>query len=355
MGFYLFAFFLLLLGTVVAGNNNILGKSNVAITRFTGLLFILFTGLRAATVGNDTPTYLSLFKSVSIFDASNFLKRYEIGFIYFIKVLSKISTNPQILLFVSGVVIWLCVVYFFNRNSDNPLMSFFILLGYGFVAFFMSGIRESIAIAICLIAFEFVKNKKLLLFVSFTILASLFHTSALIFLIAYPVYWIRFTRKTRVLLLLISGIASVSLDKIISFAIGFFPRYAMYLNTKYNNGDIRLASVINMAIVLIIYYIGTYYYRRFEMDENNNGILNLTYIGALILLVSFNFNLLDRIGNYFTIFISVVIPNIICNRYNRNRRIIAAIAMICFLLYFVTIQLFRPEWNTIRPYGFFWS
>lgn len=352
---YLMIFFLLSLITISSDKNTIKSKSNKIQTFVIGLLFMTLSGFRAEFVGNDTIKYLSLFNTIQHNNTASFLSRYEIGFICFVKLLGKFSANPQILLISSSVIIWGSIIYFVKRNSCNPGLSYFILMAFGFMAFFMSGIRESIAIAICLLTFEYIKDKHLLKFIFAVFIASLFHTSAIIFLAAYPIFHIHFTKRNRLLLIVMGFGALLCLTTIMNQVIKIFPKYATYISSEYNNGIIRVASVINLFIIFCVFYIGIHYRKYINDDINHDGYLNLTFIGAIILLISLKFNLLDRLANYFTIFISIVIPNTICNKRLKNHRNFECITMTLFLLYFIFVQIMRPQWNCIYPYSFYWT
>lgn len=85
-------------------------------------------------------------------------------------------------LLMTGVVLW-----FVKRYSPLPWMSLFFYLTLQFFAHSMNLFRQSIAATICLLAYPFLKKRKLLPFALVVLLAAAFHTSALFFL---PFYWI---------------------------------------------------------------------------------------------------------------------------------------------------------------------
>ena len=77
----------------------------------------------------------------------------------------------------------------------------------------------------------------------------------------------------------------------------------------------------------------------------------LLYVGACILLLSFKFNLLDRVSDYFRIYSIILIPNLIKYVTSKDRRMIYSLSIIVlFVIYFSFIHLARPEWNNIYPY-----
>ncbi|MCW6677783.1 EpsG family protein [Anaerococcus sp. NML200574] len=355
MIFYIIILFILVFLTIKCSNNSLKGRSNIKYAIFIGIFFMLICGLRADSVGNDTIKYVELYKDINYSASNIFFNRFEPGFIYLNKALGKLSINPQIIIIMSSIIIWTGIIIFISNNSKNPAMSYFFIVTFGYMAFFMSGIRESIAISICLIGFEYVKEKRKILFFLSILLASTFHISAFVFLIAYPVFNLKLNVYVKLLMIIVSIIFMKQFDIIMLYAIEHIPKYASYLTTEYNDGIIRIATVINLLIISIIYIASSYYYRyQFGNENIYSGYLNLIFIGIPLLIVSLSFNLLDRFSNYFNIFIIIVIPNIICNRANVNHKLISFISMVCFLIYFICVQLLRPEWNGIYPYTLFW-
>ena len=79
-------------------------------------------------------------------------------------------------------------------------------------------------------------------------------------------------------------------------------------------------------------------------------MLFFVFLGALIIFISFKFNLLDRIASYFTVFSIVLIPNSINNmRLKHTRILMIVLVVIGFFMNQFIKQIYRPEWNKIYP------
>lgn len=354
MTIYIIFLIVLLASSTIFYNYKINRKYNWLLFKIIIVIIMIFSGLRSSLVGNDTSKYLELYKEISNYDISLFTNRYEIGFVVLNKFLGMHFNNPQAIIIVSSLLIWSLVYVFFKNNSDNPFISTYILFTYGFFAFFVSGIRESIAIAICLFGFKFVKQRKLVKFLLTVMIATLFHLSACLYIPIYWIYNININRKNRTKILVITMIISIFFSKILNLVLTVLPKYGYYLNSDYNNGQIRLATILNILVVMLIYYISVIYVKT-EKDEyqKNKGYLNSVFLGLVILLISTQFNLLDRVANYYTVFITIVIPNVLIRNKTKAKSMISLLILVSFLAYFVCIQLIRPEWNSIYPYSFF--
>ena len=74
-------------------------------------------------------------------------------------VLSHSFSGGQWLLIFSGVVFSLSVCLFTYRNSKNPVISLMVFNCLGLFNFMVQGLRQAIAMSICLFAYEQCKKK----------------------------------------------------------------------------------------------------------------------------------------------------------------------------------------------------
>ena len=107
----------------------------------------------------------------------------------------------------------------------------------------------------------------------------------------------------------------------------------------------------------MILCIGLYIQKKCgkEIDKNIKYLNYLMMLTISILVLSMHFTLLDRVAQYFGLFSIIYVPN--CINMIENRKLqymLKCVVVFCFLVYFVGIQLLRPEWNRIATYGVFW-
>lgn len=371
--YYFLVIYILLLGLLLGTGKQNKIKNGLYIILAFGL-FIIIAAFRGENVGNDTDAYLRLFTNISVTgDISTFTWRYEIGYLYLNKLLSIVVTDPQIIIIVTSFIIMIGFARFIYKYSNMPWLSTFLFFTLGYFGTTMNTIRLNLAIIVILFAYDFLRERKLIKFVLTVIFASLFHRTAIIFLLAWPITKLRVNYKTMSSLVIASVLGYLMFPTIFNGLIKIFPTYQYYVGSEYLNGEVRLASVMNMLVGLSIVLLGssTNYHKRKEVEvkANNNVsiiekekindgqyMLLLIITGILVTFMSFNFNLLDRVGDFFLVFSCVYLPNAI-NKINDNKLkvLIIFIVVILFILYSTTIQILRPEWNTIYPYEFFWS
>jgi hypothetical protein len=336
-------------------------------------VFLILMAFRAESVGNDTVSYVRLFRDISLTgDVSIYFSRYEIGYLYLNKILSLITTQPQVIIIVTSVITIFGFARFILKYSEIPWLSTYLFFTLRYYGTSMNIVRLNIAIVIILLSYDFLIQSKLLKFIFTVILASLFHRTAIVFLIAWPITKLNYNYKTLGTSLVTTFSLYVLFPVIFPLLLFVFPIYQYYLDSTYMDGNIRTASIMNMLVGLSIVVFGIFIsYKKNHFKEkvecgdinlikNLNGnlkkMLFLIMAGVSITFVSFRFNLLGRVDSYFIVFSCVYLPNII--KQLKNRKLINLIIFIVVLLFFTyatTIQIIRPEWNVIYPYRFFWQ
>ena len=172
--------------------------------------WILLSGLRAWSVGDDTLTYAESFQKIksrswdSLFQ-SFYAKYFEgaklkdPGYAIFEKCFQIFSTDYQIFLIFIAVLFCLAMGIFIYKYSYNPYVSF-ILFSCLFYSFFaITGHRQTIATAFTVfIGLELIKKRKLIWFLLLVAVCSTIHASALCFI---PFYWISEIKVNKITLL----------------------------------------------------------------------------------------------------------------------------------------------------------
>ena len=314
------------------------------------LLFVL-VATREMTMGNDTQTYLQVFKKCSMmgFDALNL--KYETGYLVFNVLLSYISARPRFFMIIMSLIFNAGVFYFIKDNSKNYLLSVIMYICMLFYYNSMTMMRQFLALVIVLFSYSALKKGKNIRFFLLVILASTIHSSALIALLLFPCYKMSHTKKKITLIFLVSLIAMLSLDKIIPFIADFLGKNDLYTNRI---GSESLSNVLHFLVFLIIYLFSLYEVKRNKANkvEKENFYLNVLFLAAMINMISINMNILSRAALYFNVFAIVIVPTLI-NDYikNKNNVKIVNIALVSILLiYSSAIISWKPEWNSAYNY-----
>ncbi len=113
---------------------------------------------------------------------------FEVGFRYFVKILTSISPDFYLFVVVYGIIQVFTHVWAINKYSTNLLLTYVLFITTSFFALFV--VRQYIAIALCIWSIPFILNKKIIPFIILTVVAISFHGSAGVWVITYFIYWI---------------------------------------------------------------------------------------------------------------------------------------------------------------------
>ena len=364
-----FALIIYIIALVFICHLNLKNAKRIYLILTIGFLGFL-SAVRGSSVGNDTVEYLKIFSECQYYDLSLLGMRYEFGYVLLNKMLFLISDNPQIILIVSSIIIGIGFYKFIYKYSMIPMLSVFLFFSLGYWGQMMNTIRQSIALVILLYAFDFIKKRKLLPFIGIVCVASLFHKTAIVFLVAYPLSFFKVKIKAvfKALIIAISGY--IFLESILNTVLVVFPSYNYYLDSIYLNGNIRLATIMNIMVVCSIFYFGRIlnkYLIKNELASNSQTnklldscnfdqkefeMISLFLLASIVIsIISLKFNLLDRVGVYFDVFSIIYIPNIVARIKDKNLLLFTTtVVLLMFFLYAKTIQIFIPELNLFYPY-----
>ena len=191
---YILMLCLMFLGYLAFPNKTRHSQKNFLI--WTTIMMIFFYGLRASTVGSDTTAYINMFNEDGRQPLSNLWtymwEKKSPAFVLCEWIFYKILPFSQLWLIATSAFFFITFAKFIYENSETPVYSYFMFFAI-FGTFQMTGVRQSCAMAVFLIAYRYIKEKKILKYLLMIGLAYLFHKSAIVLLL---IYWFK-NRKVR--------------------------------------------------------------------------------------------------------------------------------------------------------------
>lgn len=259
------------------------------------LLIGFLLAFKSTHVGADTPTYIKMYSLFGI-SFSSAIKIYSIeyGFAYLLKFLNYISNNVRLLFIIEAVLVGISYGYLFYKKSSNLLITILAYLSFGFFAFQLTGIRQSISLAITLFSFEYIEKRKFLNFLCIIVFASLFHASALFFIPAYFVGQMNNSSRSRNIILLIGILITINLDFFTSIAINTSERYANYGIESTGNG-----LIFFLVILVITIYLEIYKKKILKIKPEYKVYYNINYISCILWLERLITRTAERVSFYY--------------------------------------------------------
>lgn len=358
--------FTVLLGIIINANETNYKKKFFLITIFS--LIAVFSALRSKNVGMDTEQFFSMYNVIRALSWDRLHElRYEWGYMILCKLLSYISTSPQLLIIVSSIFISFSVGRFIYKNSTDVVMSTYIYITFNIWSMYMNVLRQAIAIAIIMIGFEFLKKRKWIIFGLFVLLAMTFHTSAIFVLVLIPCLLKKtFTQKTVQLVTIICIFGFFFFNKIFDLATKLLGVYGSYSSGKYAQEN-YFGAALGLLLFLILFIIGgmckpsesRLRYKdiiHLNIEENFALIALAMSIALFCYVLGMRMNILSRMMLYFQYFIMIWLPwGIASIGEQREKTILTYSIYVVLLLNFVIINIYRPGWYGIVPYEFYWQ
>lgn len=287
----------------------------------------LFFALRGMYVGNDTDNYVNYF-NMAVANPNLALEYdyFEYGFRAFVCLIVKFTNNPQIFLAITGLITILPYSILVYKYSNDCILSFFAYSTMEFILFAMSGMRQNVAT--CFVSISFIlffqnnkKSKVLSLF--FLLIASTFHYSALAFLLLYIISFFDL-HKYKLFYIITLIFVFIFKGQISNILVTYF--YSDY-NSIGSSG-----AYMRVFVPLFIFLICYKYSDRLVLKNKNNVIfINCMFITVIFFILALDKSTYARLGRYFFIFFTLLLPELKYIFKKEDRKIIN-IAFVIILL-----------------------
>lgn len=309
MGAYVFFFIVVFIGAIVSYK----AQKPVWYFVLSVVLLWLLIGLRDISVGADTRGYVDEFTSIAKLNFSEMWKQtlaYKDPLYILISwSISCISTNYTFYLLIWALFPAVSLYITFKRefkDRSECLISILVFFLLGLFAFYVAGIRQTAAISLVLLSFKSIHEKKLIQFLLYVIVASLLHNSAVIFLIAFPLCFIRFRWWYLFFLIaLIYLLSFVALDSVFVYAQFFFgDRFDSY-GMGYESTQSNSAFIMQIILFAICVYKAKTLIKK---DSTNSTLFFFAFIGICFQSMAGILAEMSRISFYFCVFDLILVP-----------------------------------------------
>lgn len=332
-----------------------------------GIELFLFLGFRSVSSGYDNLGYAEAFK-IAAEGAwyPNPAPWMEYPFILSAKILSLFCSHPQILFLASSAFIVYSGTRLIYKYTTIPWLGVFAWITFGKLMYEADIMRQSIAYSIVFFAFDFIIKRRFVPFCMLVLTAALFHRSALILFVLYPISFIKFTKTNILLIVLAFPILWIAAPLINKLAFIIIPFYDRYLGTEHITDSFKLGSLAKMGISLSIFALGVFALRvktrvNSAFLTTKEGIIYSTLMmfmlcSALSFAIAFYSRIFERLSQYFTVYNIIAIPQIfMLLGKDRAKRLFLSLMIGLILSYQLVILKYRPDWNLFVPYEPFWE
>lgn len=334
-------------------------KKRKAYLIIVGFALALLFALRGENYGNvyDLRVYMNFFEQTAETSWRDLFvdPEFEVGFVILNKLLSLLSHNKRTIIVFHAFFCIYSVCRFIYKNTDEVFWAFLFFFSLGNMGFFLTGLRQAIAICVCLFAVEKAKKKKLISFALVTLIAYSIHRSALVFAVMYLLLKMDLFKRNKKMIILPIILMVIFSSQIIDFG--------QVLSDEVHAAEIATFS-FNGIVPILIYaltIIGQIMLVKPENAEDKEDTrivpkdpyigFSMTAMGLGLYFLRFYNMALERISFYFLQGAPVGLADVVgCLKQEKiGRAFEMIIIVLCFLLFW-----HRLNGASYADYVFFW-
>ncbi len=316
------------------------------------LILLVLLSLRSVRCGVDLQTYKNKFESINISSVESVINfsSTEFGYNFFVAINKLIFNSFRFLLFSCSIVSIVPIMVFYLRETKHNILTIALFVSIAPFTMFFSGLRQSIAMGLGMIAYYYCKKNKIIPFLLIVFLAFLFHQSSIILLLMYPLTHVKITKKWILPVAVLYTIFIIYNKQIFGVLLKLNEKY----ETRY---VISKTGSYTFLIMLLLITIFSFIMMK-EDSKELLGLRNLLILSLFIqCFVPIN-TVAMRLNYYYLLFIPVLIPNIIDNckdQYKQIAQLSTVVFSVFFIFWFFKEAYTGVDYLSTFPYVAFWE
>jgi len=325
------------------------------------LIPAILAGIRDYTVGTDVATYGHWLFSSAL--NANSLKWFMISnksidilysaFVYFVAWFFK---SEHWLYFFSGLITYLFVMLTLCHYRKYMNVSFawlsYLFLFYGDS---LNAMRQCMAVAIAFWGFHFFQEHKWKAGIIITVIACLFHNTAIVTFGIAIVYYLIEKKDTRIFkfwILFVTTLIFISYSKLINLGVGIG-----ILNDKFLRYELANQVVFSFNPILIrlpyIFIIWLFYHNFSGKNRSDEQLSSFMILMILMEMLSAELRIvhptLYRVSLYFGVYRCLGLGRVVGSLKISNRRIVSAVLLLLFVVTWIYQNVVQGN-NEIYPF-----
>lgn len=256
--------------------------------------------------------------------AWNWYSGFEPGYVLFSKLVWGLWASPKALMLFTGLIFQISFAYFCWQYSDNYALSYFLMICLGFFGMSLFILRQTIALAISMFTFKYVKEERPVAFLFSILLACSFHKTAILLIVLYPVT--KFNRGA------LFHLGSICLSLLLLILGPYLASIVISVHT--NPYELTELSGVSLLVLMVGFLIFNDLGESEDVADISGYSLELASIFQVLAL---RFSDFTRATRYFFISATISIPAAICRTNNPNLKLLLSCFVILFGFVFNTV------------------
>lgn len=306
----------------------------------------VFAGLR--TQYNDTGTYLETYNLLtnSNFDFSSIEWKFgsNFGFNVITILLKSLGFTDNGYLMAFSVVTYFIYIWFIRKYSTDFLMSVFLFFCFVYT-FPFAAIKQSIAVAFCLVAVDKAINKKWFWFVFWIFIAETFHAYSFLYLIVSLLFFVPWQNNKTFMWIVIFFFIGILLRPMLGTVLSITDA----LGEGYTVESFNQTGVNPFRTVVCLVPLALSFVLRKQINDPYNEVnraeglcMNLAFLNGEMMFVALfgTANYFARLANYFYIFPVIAVPRMLNLVKPKWRFLLKVVAIGCYIYFMWYSQIY---------------
>lgn len=299
--------------------------------------WIILSGFRDYSVGADTVAYGQAFDEIRSLSWGTVFQRLkdsyfggdkkykDPGYTFLQKVVHLFTDDYRVFLFLIAVFFTVLMAVWIYKYSKDPCLSFLVFSVVFYSFFAITGHRQTIATALVVfIGYGLIKKQKLLPFILVVLVGFTIHKSCIIML---PFYFLAHKKITPTYLVTLFAFC------VATFALGqgFILEIATLFGYDYEGYQ---ADTGTFTLLMMFMTVATIWASKQMLNndrENALGPINAMLLAGAATVLTLREQSMMRIQQYFSLYMMIALPEILCTLSKKNRLFITMFCMLALI------------------------
>lgn len=313
----------------------------------TSLPMFILIAFRSEHMGADTYIYCKHFVESIGMPISEMIEstRMEVGYLFFVKSVGCITSSPKIYQIICTCIYMVGFISFAKQlKGTDSFLFFYFVCTLGLYMFFFTGVRQCLAISLCLFSCQYLLQKKYWILALILLVAYFFHKSSLLFLLTLFVWNRNLKWYNYILYALIVFIVGKYLMELQLWANDAFDYN--YEIESVGGGQVFLAL---LSILTIFSYVVI---KRTNKNSTDVYLFNINVLTLLFWILRLQTRVAERPSFYFLAFSCALFAS--CMNYLPKKGQISICRHLIILVTFV-LYIYRllTNYSSFIPYSSF--
>lgn len=299
----------------------------------------VFVGLR--TSYNDTYAYIHTYELTPNefnFEDISFNLGDNPGHSLLTRLLKSLGFSVNGYLMIYSVTTYFIYIWFIRKYSSDFTFSLFLFICLVFT-FPMAAVKQTIAVAFCLIAVDKAINKKWFWFIFWIFIAETFHAYSFMYLVVPLLFFLPWENKKTYMWIVIFFFIGILLKPLLGSVLSITDSLGEeYTVQEFSGGGVNPFRLAVCLVPLVLSFIlrKQVVSNENEMLREDNICMNLSFLNGEIMFVALfgTANYFARLANYFYIFPVIALPRLFNMVSPKWRLPLKLAAVFCYFVFF---------------------